>query len=76
VMKHIEKCSAVAGCGLVFGYDLPDGGEVCWLHAEKQELPAHRQFLFGLNSFLKDFQKNFQRTATKRDSYGLVGTKS
>jgi hypothetical protein len=68
-VKPIEKC-AIEGCGLRVGYDFGESG-ICWLHAEKQGLPAHRQWRQEHAEFMRTFASEFGRAATKRDNYGV-----
>jgi hypothetical protein len=72
----IAACGAVPGCGLVLGYNQPDGTQICWFHAKEKKCPAHRDWEREFTEFTKDFQANFGKAATKRDNYGLVGSKS
>lgn len=68
-MRPIQQCSS-ASCGIRLGYPTPDG-PICWVHAERQRLPAHREWLRELAAFLKTF--NSGAVATKRDNYGVLG---
>jgi hypothetical protein len=70
-MIPIAQCST-PGCGLRLGYNQSDG-QICWFHADKQKLPAHRDWARDFAAFVKDFQIKFGVAATKRDNYGVLG---
>jgi hypothetical protein len=72
-MKSIAHCRADDGCGLRVGYDLADGTQICWLHAERQKLPAHIDWRRDYAEFLKTAGAELIAAATKRDNYGLLG---
>ena len=69
-MIPISKCSE-PGCGLRVCYRTPSG-ETCWLHADKQKLPAHQEWKREYAAFLRS-NPNLVAAATKRDDYGILG---
>ncbi len=71
-MKAIKRCST-KGCGHLLGYDLPGGRALCWLHAERQKLPAHVQWRAQFEVWLRGNANDLTRAMTKRDNYGVLG---
>ncbi len=70
---RLITCCSTEQCGLVVGYELPDGTQICWFHAEKAKLPIHAHWQREFSAWLKANADDLVRASTKRDNYGVLG---